>query len=364
MKTPSILLLVISFIVLAFPASAANEGALAAPEWLMYNGTTLVPFEEGNSSVVYFRFAESYQGNEQRLRLSSFETFTLFVNNSLAGAGTNFKLDVDSLRSRFAAKELLIAIHQEGISRGTFKAEMVGPPGRAQLDVQEERPSFAFRDFAIVAALILIIMVIVIVRLNPKLASDYFSIPRIFSLREFEESQMYSRIGSSTNILFYLYCSLLLGFYLIVIFHFVADLYPVAAAFSGDSFGAHFFQWIKLSSILLLLLFLKIVIVFTMAYLFNIMEVAGVHFFNWVRLLVVFFGSFSVVLFIYFLWHGQNADTHGVLLKLLAWTIGAWIVLIFLKLSSKASASLFHLFSYICATELIPFLFIIRVLYN
>jgi hypothetical protein len=141
-------------------------------------------------------------------------------------------------------------------------------------------------------------------------------------------------------------------------------VYPIASEFHAETFGGIVWQWFKLSGVVLIILFGKIIVVFGLSYLFGIREVQGIHFFNWIRMLVVFFGVLSAVLFVYFLWHGHAVQTHMFFLKLLGWISAAWMILIFFKLSGRANASLFHLFSYICATELIPFLLIIKVLYN
>jgi hypothetical protein len=222
----------------------------------------------------------------------------------------------------------------------------------------------SFRDFVIVGMLILVSVLIVVVQLNPKLASDYFSIIKMFFMREGEESQIYSRITSSINILFYVYCSLMIGYYLMIIFRFIPSHYVVALGFQSDSFGGAMFLWIKLSAIVLLIVFFKVVLVFFLSRMFGLTEIAGIHIFNWIRLLLVVFGTLTMVLFFYFILHGQNENFHIVLLKVISWLLVGWMFLIILKLSKRLSHSMFHLFSYICATELIPLLITIKVLYN
>ena len=333
-------------------------------EWKTFEQENYYPFDGGTTSTIYFSLRNPDPSGEY-LQIRSIEPFTLFINNKLAGQSRSMNLNLDSLAKVFSASTLHVAIHQPGISLDrtqTFLSSKLKRSGET-LWLEPREPTF-FRDFAIIGMLFLTIMVIVIVRLNPKLASDYFSFPRIVSLREADDSQLYTRIGNSTNILFYVYCSLLLGYYFIVIFHFVSQTYPITLYFSASSFGGLVVQWLKLSGIILLLCILKIVIVYSLSYMFGISQVAGIHFFNWVRLIVVVFGILTIGLFLYVLWHGYDQTTHETLFRLVAWIVGGWIVLIFLKLGGKASASLFHLFSYICATEVIPFLFIIKVLYN
>ncbi len=158
-----------------------------------------------------------------------------------------------------------------------------------------------FRDFTIIAALILFVLLIVIIRLNPKLASDYFSVGRIFSIYEGDDSQLYSRITSSTNILFYLFCSLMLGYYMMIVFQFVADRYPIAIQFQNESFWDATWNWIRFSMMLLLFFFIKIILVYGFSKLFGFQSIAGIHFFNWVRLIIVIFGLASIILSFYFI---------------------------------------------------------------
>ena len=333
-------------------------------EWTVFVQDKYIPFSSRTSgNTIYLRLsAREYRGDVVSIR--STVEFDLLINGLVYGSGKSFKLPVDSLSRMYASPSLLLAIHQEGLSPERIKTTLLTSKPPDLVDALVKRDSHAFRDFAILSAFILIAMLIMMVRLNPKLAADYLSIPRMFSLREGEDTQLYSRIANSTNILFYVYCSLLISYYLIVIFHFVIGVYPLASYFEAETFGGIVWQWLKLSMIVLSLLFCKIILVFGLSFLFGVREVQGIHFFNWIRMLVVLFGILSAVLFVYFLWHGHSVETHVLFLRLLGWICAAWMVLIFFKLSGRVNASLFHLFSYICATELIPFLIIIKVLYN
>jgi len=211
--------------------------------------------------------------------------------------------------------------------------------------------------------LILMIVLIVITQLNPKLASDYFSVTKIFSVREGEETQTYSRITSSINILFYVYSSLMLGYYLMIIFHFLPSQYRAAMVFQSATFWEAVIHWVELSLIVLGLFFLKIVLIYGLSFVFGMGQIGGFHFFNWVRLLLGVFGVLSIVVFLYFITHGQRKGFYFFFLGTMAWVLASWIVLIVLKLWRQMDRSLFHLFSYICATELIPFLITLKVLY-
>jgi hypothetical protein len=48
---------------------------------------------------------------------------------------------------------------------------------------------------------------------------------------------------------------------------------------------------------------------------------------------------------------------------MLGWILVTWVILFFLKLTNRMHYGPFHLFSYICATEIIPVVLLIKVLY-
>ncbi len=334
-------------------------------EWKVFQDNKYVSFSEAQGSIssVYFLLNVAEFGQDA-LFIKDTDPFSLFVNGKFVANTKQITLKIDSIGKVFSSTAITFAIHKEGGITKTLVTEIKSTSPPVKSDEALIHRSTSFRDFAIVSFMILIIMLITIVRLNPKLASDYFSITKIFSLRESEDSQVYSRITSSTNILFYIFCSLMLAYYLIIIFHFVPEHHPIAFLFQSESFGMAMLQWLKLSGIVLTAFFIKIILVYGLTAMFGANELAGVHFFNWIRVVLIFFGALTIVLSIYFIMHGQQIKFFSVLLQLLSWVLVGWMILIALKLSSKMGRSMFHLFSYICATELIPFLITLKVLYN
>lgn len=361
--TSVILFLLTALVVI--PASADVKEEDLKSGWMVQSSDgSFTPYAAGISNeVIYFKVdAKKFTGRSMILR--DLRSFKWFVNHQLAGSGNTFVVDIDSLARAFSSHNLLVAVHRDDRRFVNLSTVISGEKAESTTDGLVKREGSFFRDFGVLGIIVLIGLVVVIARLNPKLASDYFSFSGVFSTRESQESQVSTRIGSSTNILFFAYCSMLLAYYLMIVFRFTISEFPLASFFQGDYFWSVVLQWLKLSFYLLILFFIKIILVFGLSYLFGIPEIAGMHFFNWVRLLLIIFGILTIVLFVYFIWHGQSTMVHATLLKLLGWAMGGWIVLIFLKLGKTAGTSLFHLFSYICATELIPFLFIIKVLYN
>jgi hypothetical protein len=273
-------------------------------------------------------------------------------------------LNLDSLASVYRATSLLVTVYQQDINPRDLTTLIVLPQKHVASMGNLFRPETYFKDFVITAGLLIILLSVFVIRLNPKLASDYFSASRIFSLREVDDAQSSARLTSSANVQFYIITSLLLGFYLIIVLNYLPDAYELPLYLRGNSLWSVLWQWFKLSVIILALFFLKIFFIFLLTRLFNLRGLTRIHFFNWVRLLLIAFGILGTVVFIYFIWRGQREDFYVVFLSFIIATLTVWIFVVFLKLSSKREHSMFHLFSYICATELIPLLFTIKVLFQ
>jgi len=330
--------------------------------WKVFQNDSYLPYDGSPVGAIYFEINTDHFYRD-KLVVESKRPFTLFIDRQLVAESNRISWPLDSLAKAYGKSVLSLAIHQPSIS-----AEMITiiqsdqPPTKGEESFG--RMSFSFRDFAISGILILFVMLIVLIRLNPKLASDYFSVTKIFSLRDSDEGQVYTRTTSSTNMLFYVFGSLILGYYLVVIFHFVQHRFPLAPSFYSEDFFGALYQWIRLSAIILGVFFIKIVLIYALTFLFGAPEVMGLHFFNWVRVILVTFGLLTVILSVYFIVHGQRPTFFSFLFFMIPWISGGFIVLMLMKLSVRARQSLFHIFSYICATELIPFLITLKVLFN
>ena len=67
---------------------------------------------------------------------------------------------------------------------------------------------------------------------------------------------------------------------------------------------------------------------------------------------------------VYFIARGESESLYVMFLSLVAITLSVWVVVAFFKLGGKSGHSMFHLFSYLCATEIIPVLITAKVLFQ
>lgn len=334
------------------------------PEWLVSDSTAYRKFEDAMPvKTVYIRLPVR-QFSTDYVVIKSSSPVSVFLNNMLIlDQVHDVELSADSLADRYSVSDFFIAIHSDQSITKNNLITHVATAVLHQTDTPEElyiKAATIFRDYVITAVLILIIFLVTIIRLNPGLSSDYFSIRKIFSRRESEDDHYYYRVTSAT-ILFYVFTSLLLSLYVIIVARFTNATLGLEGL-SLASWWVLIVTWLKVSLYVLLFLFAKIIIIYLVSFLFGIREIAGYHFFNFVRILLVTIGLFTVILLVYFILHGQGLSFYNFLYAAIPWILGTWIVLGFFKLASRVSHSAFHLFSYICATELIPFFIIIEVL--
>jgi hypothetical protein len=345
-------------------ALAQNNSLDLQPSWLIYEDGVYKPYDNRSINAVYFNIEMAkFPGAD--LRVESSRSYFLFLNGKLSGEFTGASLfSIDSLGSRHSTTQITACVYQKAINPRELKttlSKLNSRPAEASLP---SRPSSFFKDFVIVSGLVIIIFFLVISQINPKLASDYFSVIKIFSPREADDAQSNARLTSSNNFQFYIGCSLLIAFYLLIILYHLPDEYALPLSFQANGFWGVTWQWIRLATIILMLFLLKIVIVFMLTRLFNMRGLARVHFFNWIRLLLIVIGGATVIVFSYYILRGQNETFFVAFLSLIVATLIAWIFIVFMKLNGKTEHSMFHLFSYICATELIPLLITIKVLFQ
>lgn len=333
------------------------------PRWQVAAGDQYQKFVDQQATTIYFSINPALYSNDN-LVLEAEHPFSVLLNNTLlADRVQQLTISIDSLSTRYGTSGFFIAIHStKPITTIGLSTKITSPVlfsvGKA--DENYLRADNRFRDFAITAILVLVIFLVSIIRLNPGLSVDFFSIQKIFSFRENEDDHYYYRVSSST-ILFYVFTSLLIGLYIVMVTWFT-DTHKSWSSTLNTSYWIMMFTWLKVSLYTLLFLFTKICIIYLVSTLFGIRAVAGYHFFNFVRVLLIAISVLTVVLVVYYIPHGQRVGFYNFLYAIIPWILGAWIVLGFFKLAARVHHSAFHLFSYICATELIPFLLILKVL--
>ena len=359
------MMLFLLFIVQTNGATEPVEVKDLRPHWLHYTdgnyqsvGTS--PINDLHTIYFYVK-PQAFKGHN--LSINSAEDWDLFVNGSLIFSGRDQLFSMDSLAHLYS-QELFFGIHT---SRGVVDlTTRIVSPTFSQLEIpkvpSQRQPTF-FRDYVIMVTSFLLLFLLILFRTNPQLTLDYFSFAKIFSVQERNENLLASRITSSVNLLFYLFCALLTGFLLSAIFYFAGPYFHEAKFMGINSLAGAFLVWLRLSMFILVLLISKLVIVLLFSSLFNFRETVSFQFFNFLRFVLFTSVIMALSSLVYFVFKGEQALFYEQLMVLALVLMSAGSVMVLIKLLARASFSFFHLFSYLCASEIIPLVIIIKIFF-
>lgn len=333
-------------------------------DWKVYEGGQFENYEPSahiKEQTIYFEVDPGRYSNGSSLQIEGARPFSVYLNYQQIASGNEFiSLDIDSLRAKVPEPWLLSVYNSKGLS--WLQTKVVSPPElRADL-TNSLRSSDFYLDFSIIVSIFLLIFFIVLLRTNPRLTFDYLNFVRLFSIQEREDTLLNSRISASINILYYLLSALVAGFVLLTIFHFGANLIPIAESFSINSLGQSFFQWLKLSGIILIILLVKLILLLGLARLFDFREAPTAQFYNYVRLLFFISVTSGLGCLCYFVFEIQSAEAYSFLISAIVFVLFFWIAVVGLKLMRRSTFRFFHLFSYLCGSELIPIVILVKVL--
>ncbi|MBK5277258.1 MAG: DUF4271 domain-containing protein [Bacteroidia bacterium] len=330
-------------------------------DWKMLANNQFVDYDQSKyKNTIYFLVdADLYEGGA--LRIKSEKKFSVFIGGQLITTQENGVLlyDLDSLSSLYSSP-ISFSIRRPNV---VISTELILSNGNAESTELIKRKGNYFMDFSILASLILIIFFVVLLRTNPKLTFDYLNFTKLFSVQEHEENIMALRITSSVNILYYAFTSLFAALLLMVMFHFAYAEISLANIFKVEFLRQGLYQWLWLSGIILGILFVKLILISVLSYLYKATEIAALQFFNFIRLFFFTFGVIAIMMILFFMIKVEDPSWYFNLLFIAAGIFIFWETIIFLKLMNRLSFRFFHLFFYLCASELIPLVILIWVVF-
>lgn len=299
------------------------------------------------------------------LEFENAQPLVLFINGQLAAnleAGKR-KFNLDSLSSIYTS-ELTLAIHHQQKARPDCAVKIIAFVSAVRADDDlAERNRNRFHDFSIIAFGVLMTCFVLLYRSNPQLLFDYLNFIKLFSGQEREENVLSTKIVASGNLLFYGIGSMLLSFLLLAINFYARGSWSWLQVNDYYSVTRLLFSWVSLSVFIFALLILKSLIVFSFSRLFDFAEAATIQFFNFIRLVFMISLLIGVLLIIYFVFGVAAKQSFMRLFDVMSWVLAFWIPIVFLKLLKRSPYSTFHLFSYLCATEIFPVVIVVKLLF-
>ncbi|MGC4021028.1 MAG: DUF4271 domain-containing protein [Cyclobacteriaceae bacterium] len=293
------------------------------------------------------------------IEIESKRSFYLFINSSLITRKNYFRLNTDSLMKIYQSKIFLSIYQADGVSDLSVKLLKLSPVDQF---ANPFRQNDSFNNFILISTLVLIVFFTALLRTNPQLTLDYLNFSKLVSLRDRDESQITLRITSSVNFLFYSFAGLLASSALLIASHFSPLGLTILSHSTENTSIQYFGLWLLIAVVVVALLMIKLGLAKIASQLYGWRDLAGFQFFNFVRALVlilILMGTLGIICFSL----GFTANYYFFIkLSCILLTVSAG--LLYLKLLAKAQFSSFHLFSYLCATEFIPLIILIKVFLN
>lgn len=355
-------------------ASAADTLLLVKDleeEWLVNREEAgLVPVldkKEFSGNILFVPVnAEAFKGT--RLVIETMEDVSLFRENSLIDRiNGRREYNLDSLREQYGESFIFTLYRNQlnpyRISTGIYREvedDMLTQMQSEQVLISS-REQGQLRDVMLVSLFIVLSYIAALFLYYPKVTQEFLKVSRGFSLREVDENLMKTRPLSSVNLLFYGFYSML-GAWVLLILAQLSGMHLRLPLFQFDSFWGGMITWLELSFILLAIIFIKYILVSSFKTMFSIPGFLNNHYYNYIRIGMVMYLSVVIFLIIAVFTFGVNSESfyYSVVFVL----CGLYFMragVIYFKLMNSASYSILHLFSYLCATELMPFMLIVAL---
>ncbi|GAA4440372.1 hypothetical protein GCM10023091_23940 [Ravibacter arvi] len=341
-------------------------------EWLVFNAEykNYVPYiksiHETEPSVSLL--VDLVQDRHFTFLLKSRKEAFLFVNGALQRQVQPEQwqaLSCDSLYRKYRTPRVLLTVFGlrgiEGLSAVmAFPGNAVAADSvqtmKTSLVSLKPRSANVFRDFSIIAWLLILLTAAVVFLSVPTLAYSLMS-PLVFLSRDFRaELYNHHRAYSPVIVVSVVILSMITAFLLWLAEYHVRPLLP---AFLGgadrDSVGAVVFGFLKTALLCFVLYYFKYFVISVTLRILNMTEVAHIHFIKALQSSLVFYGLLSLGLLGAVL-HAP-ASLEGAAVNLL-WAVsvfyGIRLLLLYILLNQPGRIINLYLISYLCVVELIP----------
>lgn len=330
--------------------------AMVSDAYVDYAGTS----SAGNT--LYFTLdANRFRGYD--LEIEGVRDYSVWINGKLisqSDAGQK-RFDIDSLEKIYHTPMTVGVYAQRGLSK--IATNVVTYSKLPPEDIEILRAKNHLRDFSVLGVFILVAGFLAMLRFNRRMLFDYFDVTKLLSLQERDESLVAGRITSRFSMLIYVYLCAWAAFLFLITFQHVGRNWIIIGDFSVNSVANGFFTWGKLTLIIALILFIKVTLVLSLSIVFRLREGGAIQVLNYFRLIAFLLMILSAILVFYFILTTKSPQYYQNIIVISAWIMGAWAILIFLKLLNKSSYSVFHLFSYLCASEFFPIIILFKSLF-
>ncbi len=352
------------FLIFLFVIALSNIGVLHAQkeqiQWFTYseNYQTYIPIKDPGNKVSFFL---DLTEKNTALIIESSESASFFLEDKLLcriARNTTVEIDLDSLADVYKMDSAFVSIYNSNSLKGlkTFLRNTSGD--QSTNESMQIRAASAQRDFYLFG-FVFVLMIAAIVRLNASAQSIYLLSFRQIILSQVVDNPFYSNsFFSRESIRFY--AVLAFAFSLIGIY-FSGTLRSFFPMPDSSSFWSHIIYWVFYTVVVYLFFYAKFLLYKFLSGIYNFRRYTLIQNYDFMRVSVIVSVIYFLLLFVDLFLININL--------ILLWLIPLVTLLIYIfttykKLNKVYSHTKLHLFSYLCVSEMVPWIFLTGILGN
>lgn len=334
-------------------------------EWVSYSQEYqgFLPVDEQNltSRVVSFSL-KNEEFNPFYLSISVNHKAYLFYRGQLLSqlnpGWSNFK--IDSLKEAIIDPEPFFSIHGDKLLPNLVTEVRTKPiVGQSAHLFQPSRFSNSFSNFFYTAFTFLLFIIVVLKTRFPELTNQYFLLQRTFRFKTIDELIYKIPYLRVPNIFFLFLISSLFAFStLCFMYFFPGELEILGVSPSSNGFWIIALGWGIVTVIIFIAIILKYFLTAIMSSVFGL-NITNIHYASLIRLVFIMALLMATISLVHFLIPNLIGEQ-------LYWIVlvGGLIIIegiLFFKLSLVTGHTLLYIIVYLCATELIPVVFLFKL---
>ena len=219
-----------------------------------------------------------------------------------------------------------------------------------------------FMNYYVLGGMLILLFIGFLYRKFPRDTKDYFSFLRSISFKNREETLISSRPFNRTNILFMILDSFLIGFLIVSMVHLASGHVYFPFIKGHMSFSDLLIGWLGCSVTVFFSMVLKYLLIIIFNNLFRLGDFRYVQHFNSLRYSIgAFLFIFLLTTFTFLTIRIEGLEVYFIFTRILVFLLLVRILVLFFKLRDFTSFRNFHLFSYLCGTEIIPFIILYKL---
>lgn len=267
---------------------------------------------------------------------------------------------IDSLKHLIDDQEPFITIYGDKLLPGlTTEVRTNYVEGSALLAYQPIRFANNFSNFFYLAITLIVVFFVILKVQFPELTGQYLLVNRVFRFRTIDESIYKIQYLGFPNNLFIVFMSLVLSLLLVsFMFFFPGKLHFMDINPGASSFPVLVITWVEMFLVILVFFILKYFLTILMSSTFAL-KVENIHYASSLRFIMII--SLAMLLLVI-----VEIIMVGVIPEPVFWLVFGMAIIImevilFFKLTLVSSHTLLYIITYLCATEIIPMVFLFKL---